>query len=273
MVQAGRTLRSRLAALCARAAVVLVLLAWISALVSGARADADARTREEARMHYEAGARLYASAQYLDAVQEFERAYALSGAKPLLFNIAQAYRLVGPAHCERALDAYARYLAADPHAENRAEVKERIGSMRTCVEAQRRERARQAQDTQRAQAPVSARPERITPAAQAARLDQPHTPRPSRVAPLSLIVGGSLVALGCVALYTLARSEYEQAESSCPCPEGKYARWERVTRASYGLAAVGSASLASGLVWLGALRTSRYSLGIAPWRVKFTGRF
>ena len=261
--------------------MVLLGLALLAGVVSRARADEDARARERARAHYEAGAQLYARAQYLDAVQEFERAYALSGAKPLLFNIAQAYRLLGPAHCQQALDGYERYLAADPGAENRGEVEERIASMRSCLEAQsqvREERAKAPEHEQRAepsepaQTSAMATAVRVTPAREAA-VDRPETVRRARLAPLSLIVGGSVVALGGVALYALARSEYERAEGSCPCPEGSYARWERVTRASYGLAAAGGASLASGLVWLGALRTSRYSLGIAPWRVKFTGRF
>ena len=243
-------------------------LLWVSTTHAS---DNDAQARSEARTQYEAGARLYARGQYLDAVQAFERAYALSGAKPLLFNIAQAYRLVGHQHCQQALDAYQRYLAADPLASNHAEVEERITAMQACVEAQRRERAPLPQNSA-AETKPPPRAQAVS-AATPARVDQPSTLKPSRVLPLTLVVGGSLVALGGAALYALARVEYERAEGTCPCPEGKYARWERVTHASYGLLAVGGTSLAGGLVWLGALRTSRYSLGITPWRIRLTARF
>jgi tetratricopeptide (TPR) repeat protein len=255
-----------------RASLWLAVLVGSLCAVSLALADdAAARTKEQARAHYEQGAQLYEAGRYLEAVQAFEQAYALSHAKPLLFNIAQAYRLVGPALCDRALAAYQRYLQEDPRASNRAEVEERIRTMQSCVETQQTAQAGRTQPAKVATnepARAGARALPVEP-----RMDRVTHTRPSRVLPLSLIVGGSLVALGGVGLYTLSRVEYEDAEASCPCPEGKYTRWERLTRASYGLAAVGGTTLASGLVWLGALRTNRYSLGIAPWRVRFTGRF
>jgi tetratricopeptide (TPR) repeat protein len=250
---------------------VLALLIGIGFANRAQASDPDERTRSEARNQYEAGARLYAAGQFLDAVQAFERAYALSGAKPLLFNIAQAYRLVGPGHCTQALDAYERYLAADPSASNRGEVEERILSMRACVELSHREQEERLKEA--SFAPHKQAAGSVNPTARGPRVDEPSESKPSRALPLTLTVGGSLLALGGVALYTLARVEYSRAEGTCPCPEGKYDRWERITRASYGLAAVGGASIASGLVWLGALRKNRYSLGIAPWRVRFTGHF
>src|SRR5260221_9114870 len=104
------------------------------ALVVGLATHAAAQSSDAARARelYEEGARLYNLGQYEGALRSFEQAYAVSGAKPLLFNIAQAHRLAGPAHCDRALLTYETYLREDPQASNRVEVEQRIGEMRTC---------------------------------------------------------------------------------------------------------------------------------------------
>src|SRR6185295_10855771 len=86
---------------------MVAFLGWATAATAGD--DATAR----ARALYQEGARLYNLGQYDAAVQSFEAAYAISGAKPLLFNIAQAYRLAGPARCDSALQAYESYLRED----------------------------------------------------------------------------------------------------------------------------------------------------------------
>jgi tetratricopeptide (TPR) repeat protein len=242
-------------------ALALSLVAMCSPPV--VRADERASTTARARERYEQGARLYDQGQYLAAVHAFEEAYSLSLAKPLLFNIAQAYRLLGPSYCSQALAAYERYIAAEPFASNRDEVSERITAMRGCVA--------EAEGAREPAVQVNA----VPAATGSLRRDQRPLPEPPhrRVLALGLTIGGGLISLSGLSLYTRARLEYEEQKERCPCPEGKFERWERITRSSYALMGVGGGTLAGGLVWLGMLRSARYSLTVAPWYMRFKGRF
>src|SRR5689334_25429236 len=65
--------------------------------------------KDQARDLYAEGSRLYDQADYAGAIAAFEKAYAAYPAPALLFNLAQAHRLLGPAHCREALDYYERY--------------------------------------------------------------------------------------------------------------------------------------------------------------------
>src|SRR3954464_6547543 len=125
----------------------LVLLLW----ARPGHADEDPGAK--ARRLYQEGSRLYNLGQYATAVQAFEDAYALSGAAPLLFNIAQAKRLEGPEHCDEAQHAYERYLREDPNASNQAEVQQRILEMQACAERARKALVEQ-QARQRPPAPT-----------------------------------------------------------------------------------------------------------------------
>ena len=66
------------------------------------------------------------------AIEEFKQAYAISGAPGLLFNIAQAYRLVGD--YKQALYFYKTYIRLQPGAANRADVEARIVEMEKAIE-------------------------------------------------------------------------------------------------------------------------------------------
>jgi tetratricopeptide (TPR) repeat protein len=232
-----------------------------------------------ARELYEEGARLYNMGQYENALRSFEQAYALSGAKPLLFNIAQAHRLAGPLHCERALLAYETYLREDPQASNRVEVEQRIGEMRTCTE---REHASQV-PAQPPPAPATAQPPPAPATADASKIDAvtPSTDRgpasaPS-VAPIVVTgVGGVLFATGGI-LYWRARVTFDRVKGSCPCPEGQFSGWQTVTSASYGLLAVGGATLVGGVSWWVLDRrkstASSYGVVVNPGGVSLVGAF
>jgi hypothetical protein len=87
---------------------------------------------DQARELYDQGARLFDLGAYEDAITKFEAAYALSGAPELLLNLAQAYRLWGPAHCAKALRLYRTYLDKRPDSPHRAEVLRRIEAMQQC---------------------------------------------------------------------------------------------------------------------------------------------
>src|SRR6188768_4464339 len=113
------------------------MLAWLTrALVLAAvLGSAPARAAEqgsEARRLYAEGKAQYAQGHYTDAIALFERSYALSESSALLFNMAQAHRLAGPAHCSDAVALYKSYLAAEPAVENRKEVEERIVELGDC---------------------------------------------------------------------------------------------------------------------------------------------
>jgi tetratricopeptide (TPR) repeat protein len=215
------------------------------------------------RALYQEGARLYNLGQYEEAVRAFEAAYAISGAKPLLFNIAQALRLAGPPYCERALRTYESYLREDAAPSNREEVEERIAEMRRCVE---RERDAQAA-SRRASEP---RP----PPADVAAAPTAAPSGPSK-APLVLAVGGgALFAVG-AGLYTAARIKFENEQAHCPCPEGSFASWQSITTTSYVLVAAGGVAATAGLSWWFIARphATSYALTAGPSGMFVTGSF
>jgi len=248
-------------------AMIRLALVCILGFVSVAPAQAQPETDEaeselqeggdaEARLLYAEGKTQYASGRYVEAIVLFERAYTLSGAPALLFNLAQAHRLAGDAHCTEALTLYHSYLDALPRAENRREVLERIAQLEQCV----------ARTNEAAQYP----PDRTVDTASEATADtlrtadaphapsQPPTPPPSK-APTSTnakrrwaaIVGGTgallLVAGG--ALYARAAAEYTDAERNCPCYPGTFRKWDNLTTTSYALLGAGGAMGIAGLTW------------------------
>jgi tetratricopeptide (TPR) repeat protein len=98
----------------------------LSLLFGLAVADAAAADPPDARALFEHGTTLYDLGQYREAAHEYEAAFKLHQSPPLLFNIAQAYRLGGdPAN---ALRAYRSYLRRSPDATNRAEVTQYIAT-------------------------------------------------------------------------------------------------------------------------------------------------
>jgi tetratricopeptide (TPR) repeat protein len=76
----------------------------------------------DARRHYEAGEAAYVAGRYDEAVAELTRAYELSKAPEMLFNIAQAHRLAG--RCRQAVVAYETYVQRAPGGK-------RVGDART----------------------------------------------------------------------------------------------------------------------------------------------
>jgi tetratricopeptide (TPR) repeat protein len=84
-----------------------------------------------ARALYDQGMRHFNLSEYDTAIDAFKQGYKLSGNPGFLYNIAQAYRLKGD--CAQAVTFYRNYLRADPQAENRAAVEERIASLAGCA--------------------------------------------------------------------------------------------------------------------------------------------
>lgn len=90
-----------------------VLLLWAALPAPHARADDPAKTTEDAAAaHYKQGERFFADGNFPAARIEFEAAYALSKAASLLFNVALSFEREGLV--KESLEAYRRYLAAEP---------------------------------------------------------------------------------------------------------------------------------------------------------------
>ena len=76
----------------------------------------------QAKQLYSDGKRFYDVGDYAEAIASWKRAYVLSNAPMLLFNIAQAYRLSGD--CKKALEMYANYERVDPSPPNRDDLEQ-----------------------------------------------------------------------------------------------------------------------------------------------------
>src|SRR5688500_14463692 len=103
------------------AAIAAIVVAWHAAPAAAQPAapptDADLA---RAKALYDEGSQAYADASYDRAIELFLAAYGLSRRPAILFNVAQAYRLQGPAWCAQAATYYRRALDEEPDAANRA---------------------------------------------------------------------------------------------------------------------------------------------------------
>ena len=124
-------------------------LQWLAllivlALVSVAGAQPPARTQQQlnfAKELYQKATRHYELGEYDRAIEEYKRAYEISAAPALLFNLGQVYRLKKePA---LALRFYTNYLRLLPNATNRADVETFIAEMRTAIEEKEKEREKE----------------------------------------------------------------------------------------------------------------------------------
>ena len=121
--------------------VVALLLAAVVCFssLSSARAEVtpaqttDARD-QAARVLFDAGAVAYEAGRYREALEDFERAYALAGHSELLYNIALAHDRLR--EDEAALAAFTEYLVRIPEeGQRRAEVESRIAVLERTIAA------------------------------------------------------------------------------------------------------------------------------------------
>lgn len=104
-----------------------------SAYVSPIKDTGDAKV--DAKAHYDQGLTHYNLGEFEKAIVEFKAAYAISNATGLLFNIAQAYRLLK--QFEQASYFYKTFLRLKPEAPNRADVEQRIDEMDKAIAEQK----------------------------------------------------------------------------------------------------------------------------------------
>lgn len=94
---------------------------------------------EEAREHMERGQALYGANRYIEAAEEFLRAYEAQPFSAFLYNAGVAYEKVDDPG--RAADYFARFLQTDPQASNAAKLHARIERLRGVARARAAERA------------------------------------------------------------------------------------------------------------------------------------
>ena len=85
---------------------------------------------------YERATRAYDVGKYNEAIEEYQKAYEIGGDPPMLYNIAQAYRLNDQPN--EALRFYRRYLQRAPSARNREDVERKIADLERTVEERRK---------------------------------------------------------------------------------------------------------------------------------------
>jgi tetratricopeptide (TPR) repeat protein len=237
-------------------------LAVVALFASGSARAAEPNA--EARRLYAEGKAEYAQGHYAEAVGLFERSYALSESPALLFNMAQAHRLAGPAHCSDAVSLYKSYLLAEPDAENQQEVEERIAELGDCTAQQTPETPAPSQPAPAASAPTQVERRRVAP------------PAPRRTAlptgPVLVTGSGAALLVAGGVLYARAWGKHREAERRCPCYPGTYSSWEVLANVSYALLAVGGATLAGGVTWWAVAEPSKNGQP-ARAMLGFAGRF
>src|SRR5437870_805599 len=76
------------------------------------------------RRHFEQAEVAYRLGDYKKAIEEYTASYKLRPVPILLFNIAQAYRQMGPAGAERALFYYQQYIGDAPNGSRRQDAEQ-----------------------------------------------------------------------------------------------------------------------------------------------------
>ncbi len=117
--------------------VGFVLLAALTLAAPAARAaELTPAQKLEMKQLYERATRAYDVGKYNEAIEEYQKAYEIGGDPPMLYNIAQAYRLNDQPG--EALRFYRRYLQRAPGARNREDVERKIADLEKQVEERRK---------------------------------------------------------------------------------------------------------------------------------------
>jgi tetratricopeptide (TPR) repeat protein len=119
--------------------VFLPALALAAALLwpwDASAAQLTQQQKDEVKLHYQRATRAYDLQKYQEAIEEYQKAYEISGDPPMLYNIGQAYRLSDqPAEAVRY---YRRFLQRMPNARNREDVERKIADQEKLIEDRRK---------------------------------------------------------------------------------------------------------------------------------------
>src|SRR4051812_22558657 len=119
-------------------------------LALGVAAHAYADDRGDARSHYQAGVKYYASGDYRGAIREFSAAQQLAPADLNNYNLALCYDKLGDS--EPAVQYYRAFLDKQPNTDKRAEIEASISRLEAASRsaATKAEETRKAEDARRA---------------------------------------------------------------------------------------------------------------------------
>jgi hypothetical protein len=118
----------------------LAVLAVTVAFAGTARAaELTPQQKAEMKSLYERATRAYDVGKYAEAIEEYQKAYEIGGDPPMLYNIAQAYRLNDQPG--EAVRFYRRYLQRAPQARNREDVERKIAELEKTIEDRRKAQA------------------------------------------------------------------------------------------------------------------------------------
>lgn len=167
------------------------------ALSSTAFADSPSDDDVEARLLYQAGVSAYDAGRFEEALERFQRAYELSGREMLLYNIATAAERAR--QDEIALDAYERFLEAEPETKLRGRVEAVIARLRREIA-----QAESARETQISKQDIDQNTEtQSDEATPPVPLDEPVAASSSSRGPgglITLAAGGAVLVAGAVTL-------------------------------------------------------------------------
>ena len=214
-----------------------LLLLALSLLGGGGAAHAD--DRETAREHFRKGQTHYALGEFEEAANEFKEAYRLRDEPAILFNIAQAMRLLG--QLKPAVFYYKQYLGRKVDAPNRADVESTIDGLKLKIDEQEQDEL----SRKTAQAAANKRDGKVGPAAKpsspAARSAAPKTLASASVQAATAVHEGTSVEADGLA----ARPTVPAGALAAPADGGG----PKATRIA-GYAALGAGVVAEGLAFI-----------------------
>lgn len=113
----------------------------VSLAAGGTAHAAELTPQQKAEMKslYERATRAYDVGKYAEAIEEYQKAYEIGGDPPMLYNIAQSYRLNDQPG--EAVRFYRRYLQRAPQARNREDVERKIADLERSIEERRKAQA------------------------------------------------------------------------------------------------------------------------------------
>jgi tetratricopeptide (TPR) repeat protein len=210
--------------------------------------------RKKAVQLFKSSQEAYRKGQFREAAELLERAYSLDPNPTLLFNLARALESAG--EVEGTVDAYRRYLKADPKAPDRAAIEARIENLEKQIETKRAlERQAEEERKRREQLELAPPP---PPPPPPPPIEQPPPP-PPRIEPkrsvspwpwIILGVGAAGVGtgggLGAMAASKHSAAVEEPVQMTAETLAGKADDFALGANISYG---VGGAIALAGLVW------------------------